>query len=295
MNIFEYSHAIAKMRAFFYDKKGFVEVPSQSRRSILAACEDPKTISQYIFSGINWPLPQTGQMWLEKELLEHPTVPGVFCISTSYRNEPDPIPGRHDKIFPMFEFEAHGGEKELISLELELLDFLGFKIDGVRESPPFSQARQTHNGPYFIKYDEACMELNTGHGHLEAEDEPILQKRLGDVIFLTDFPLRSDPFWNMKQQDGGSHFSKVDVLLYGMETIGSAERSCNVDEMRNLFYTISDGQYAKLLFNHFGKLRVERELESYFSLDMFPRFGGGIGLTRICRALRLLNEVELPS
>jgi len=290
MNIFEYSHAIAKMRAFFHDKKGFVEVPSQSRRSILAACEDPKTISQYIFSGVNWPLPQTGQMWLEKELLQHPSVPGVFCISTSYRNEPDPIPGRHDKIFPMFEFEAHGTEKELISIELELLNFLGFETNGIQAAPPSSQARQTHNGPYFIKYDEACMELNTGQEHLEAEDELILQKRLSDIIFLTDFPLRSDPFWNMKQQDGGSHFSKVDVLLYGMETIGSAERSCDVDEMKELFYSISDGQYAKLLFNHFGKLRVERELEQYFSLDMFPRFGGGIGLTRICRAIRILNE-----
>ncbi len=290
MNIFEYSEAIRKMRDFFQGEKGFIEIPSQSRRSILAACEDPKTISQYIFSGVNWPLPQTGQMWLEKELLNHPTVPGVFCISTSYRNEPDPIPGRHDKIFPMFEFESHGNVDDMINLELELLDFLGFKTNGMNGAPPPSQAKKTHNGPYFIKYDEACMELNTGTQHLEAEHETYLQKRLSDIIFLTDFPLRSDPFWNMKQIEGGSHFNKVDVLLYGMETIGSAERSCNVNEMRDLFYTISDGQYAKLLFNHFGKLRVERELESYFSLNMFQRFGGGIGLTRICRALRLLNE-----
>ena len=290
MNIFQYSEAIRKMREFFQEKKGFVEVPSQSRRSILAACEDPKTISQYIFSGVNWPLPQTGQMWLEKEMLQNPTIPGVFCVSTSYRNEPDPIPGRHDKIFPMFEFEAAGTEKDLVSLELELLEHLGFGINGTRQAPPSLTPTKTHDGPYFIKYDEACMELNTGSDFLEAEHEPLLQERLSDIIFLTDFPLRSDPFWNMKQQDGGDHFSKVDVLLYGMETIGSAERSCNVDEMRNLFYTISDGQYAKLLFNHFGKLRVERELESYFSLDMFPRFGGGIGLTRICRALELLSE-----
>ena len=290
MNIFEYSEAIRKMRDFFQGEKGFIEIPSQSRRSILAACEDPKTISQYIFSGVNWPLPQTGQMWLEKELLNHPTVPGVFCISTSYRNEPDPIPGRHDKIFPMFEFESQGNVDDMINLELELLDFLGFETNGMNSAPPPSQAKKTHNGPYFIKYDEACMELNTGTQHLEAEHETYLQKRLSDIIFLTDFPLRSDPFWNMKQIEGGSHFNKVDVLLYGMETIGSAERSCNVNEMRDLFYTISDGQYAKLLFNHFGKLRVERELESYFSLNMFQRFGGGIGLTRICRALRLLNE-----
>ena len=115
----------------------------------------------------------------------------------------------------------------------------------------------------------------------------------GDTIYLKNFPLRSDPFWNMKQQSDGVHFSKVDVLLYGMETIGSAERSCDIEEMRKLFYSISDGQYSKLLFNHFGKLRVERELEEYFSMEMFERFGGGIGLTRICRALHLLNKSNL--
>ena len=207
-------------------------------------------------------------MWLEKELLTNPDVPGVFCISTSYRNEPDPIPGRHDKIFPMFEFESHGNVTAMITLEEQLLDFMGFKQD-----------------PTYINYDSACKQLRTYD--LEAQHEEQMQDIHGDVIYLENFPLRSDPFWNMKQQEGGKHFSKVDVLLYGMETIGSAERSCNVDEMRDLFYSISDGQYSKLLFNHFGKLRVERELDEYFSLPMIERFGGGIGLTRMCRALRL--------
>ena len=287
MNIFEYSSAIMQMREFFQQEKGFVEVPSQSRRSILAACEDPKTISQYIFSGINWPLPQTGQMWLEKEMLDNPELPGVFCVSTSYRNEPNPIPGRHDKIFPMFEFESKGNVDKMIELELELLDFLGFNAVKEDAQTKNNLPRKAHSGPYFIKYDEACLALNMGIESLEAEHETLMQEQLGDIVFLTDFPLRSDPFWNMKQQTGSDHFEKVDVLLYGMETIGSAERSSNVDEMRENFYTISDGEYSNLLFNHFGKKRVVDELEEYFALDMFPRFGGGIGLTRICRALRL--------
>src|SRR5690606_27149814 len=121
-----YNYIVQQMRRFFQDKKGFIEVPSQSRLSILAACEDPKTISQFVFNGVNYPLPQTGQMWLEIELLKNPSVPGVFCCTTSYRNEPFPVPGRHDKIFPMFEFEAAGGMDELRKLEAELLEFLGF-------------------------------------------------------------------------------------------------------------------------------------------------------------------------
>ena len=77
-NMYEYNEVVRKMRFFFQEAKGFVEVPAQSRQSILAACEDPATISQYIFSGVNWPLPQTGQMWLERDILDNPNVKGVF-------------------------------------------------------------------------------------------------------------------------------------------------------------------------------------------------------------------------
>ena len=88
---FDYHKVVDKMRKFFKDTKNFIEVPTQSRLSILAACEDHKTISQFVFDGINYPLTQTGQMWLEYEMLKNPSVEGVFCISTSYRNEPNPI------------------------------------------------------------------------------------------------------------------------------------------------------------------------------------------------------------
>ena len=63
---------VSKMRSFFKDVKGFVEVHPQNKKSILAACEDPKTIATYNYEGQIWPLPQTGQMWLEHYLLEHP-------------------------------------------------------------------------------------------------------------------------------------------------------------------------------------------------------------------------------
>jgi hypothetical protein len=53
-------------------------------------------------------------------------LPGLFCLSTSYRNEPNPIPGRHEKIFPLFEFEMKGNFEDLKKLEKELLMHLGF-------------------------------------------------------------------------------------------------------------------------------------------------------------------------
>ena len=83
-------------------------------------------------------------------------------------------------------------------------------------------------------------------------------------------------------------FNKVDVILYGQETIGSAERSCNVEEMREMFYTIENGGYSDKLFELFGKERVEKELENFLSLEFFPRFGWGCGLTRLGRAYELM-------
>ncbi len=272
-NTHNYNYITKKLRAFFQEEKGFIEVPSQSRLSILAACEDPKTISQYSLGGISYPLPQTGQMWLEYELLKNPHYKGVFCVSTSYRDEPNPIPGRHLRIFPMFEFESHGDINTLRRLEKELLLYLGFQE------------------PTSILYDEACQRYNVSH--IEAPQEGSLCKEISPAVLLENFPLRTNPFWNMKHLENGI-FSKIDVLLYGMETIGSAERSTNAQEMRDYFFTISNGGYSQLLFDKFGKERVVQELENYLTLPMFPRFGGGIGVTRLESALEKAGILDMP-
>ena len=61
--------------------------------------------------------------------------------------------------------------------------------------------------------------------------------------------------------------------------------------MRNTFLTISDGEYAKMLYDNFGEERVNNELEEFLKLDFFPRSGGGIGVTRMIRALKLSNLI----
>ena len=67
-DIIAFSYAVNLLRNFFL-ARGFVEVHTQDRLSILAACEDPTTVATYEYEGAVWPLPQTGQMWLEYELL----------------------------------------------------------------------------------------------------------------------------------------------------------------------------------------------------------------------------------
>ena len=113
-----------------------------------------------------------------------------------------------------------------------------------------------------------------------------------ETTMITDFPEFTSPFWNMSRYDDGIHSKKIDVILGGMETIGSAERSTDVDMMRDTFHTITDGAYSELLFKLFGKDRVEAELEKFLEFDFFPRVGGGIGMTRMISALDLLNNSQ---
>ena len=131
---------------------------------------------------------------------------------------------------------------------------------------------------------------------LDAHHEEELYKEYGDVFFLTHFPQSTSPFWNMKlgEMDVKKQHklaNKCDVIMGGMETIGSAERGTDVDEMRKQFYTISEGGYAELLFNLFGKERVEAELDEFLAHDFRPRYGGGIGVTRMISAMKRANLI----
>ena len=265
----KFTDTVGLLRSFFLDK-GFLEVHTQNRLSILAACEDPFNVATYNYAGQIWPLPQTGQMWLEHELLSKPNSEGFFCVSTSYRQEPNAIPGRHDIIFPMFEFEFPGTIDDLKAMEYELCEYLGFKKPTEKT---YELWQQHYGGLSWGKVDE-----------LTAEHETKMYEEFGTAM-ITDFPEFTSPFWNMSRYEDGIHSKKIDVILGGMETIGSAERSTHVDMMRDTFHTITDGEYSKLLFNLFGKDRVEAELEKFLEFDFFPRVGGGIGMTRMIAAL----------
>jgi hypothetical protein len=269
-NLETYNILVTKLREFF-TMKNFIEVATQPNLTILSACENPFSVATYKYQDLIWPLPQTGQMILEEVLLSNPHLDGCFCISTSYREEKNPIEGRHELLFNMFEFESKGGMEELKKLERDLLVYLGF------------------GEPTEVKYDDICKEYG-GVEILEDEHESRMWKELGSVISLQEFPRRSNPFWNM-QYKGDGLFNKIDVILYGQETIGSAVRSSNVEEMRDMFYKTMDGMYSEKLFELFGKERVEKELEEFLSsFNFFERYGGGIGLTRLSRAYEMLQE-----
>ena len=263
----KFTEATTAMRSFFLSR-GFQEVHTQNRLSILAACEDPTTVATYNYNGEVWPLPQTGQMWLEYELLNRPEVPGFFCVSTSYREEKNIKEGRHDIIFPMFEFEMPGDINDLEQIERELCEHMGF---GNKHSVVDKDYLEWCD---YFKVDEL------DHEHEEA----MCKNWQGRVCMIKNFPNSTSPFWNMKQNGDGTA-AKIDVIISGQETIGSAERSTDPNEMFTMFHEISDGMYADLLYKLFGKDRVDIELNDFLGLEMIPRVGGGIGITRLLHAM----------
>jgi len=262
----KFSTVVQKLRQFCYDQ-GWIEVSTQTRPSILAACEQPRTLTTHEISGVKYALPQTGQMWLEYELLRDPDSSGFFCLTASYRDEPNPIPGRHHKVFPLFEMETKGTMDDMIKKWTELLHHLGYQ----GEFP-------------VVDYEEACKKY--GVDEIDDEEEGFLNRDYGPVVFLARFPRRSNPFWNMKYS-GNDLYAKVDVILSGQETLGSAERSCNNEEMLQMFNDLEDGEYKQHLYNRFSQERVDREVAEYLEYDMFPRFGGGLGVTRLIRSMEL--------
>lgn len=262
----KFSKVVKKLREFFLEKN-FIEVHAQNRLSILAACEDPFNVATFEYAGKVWPLVQTGQMWLEYEILKRPEAAGYFCLTTSYRQEPNAVPGRHDIIFPMFEFEFKGTMDDLIVLQKELLTHLGYgKYD------------------YYVNDYKAIAE-EFGTVELEHEHEERLYKEKSPVSFITNFPEFTSPFWNMRRNPNDDTSKKVDVILSGQETFGSAERETDKDIMRERFNTIMDGAYKAKLFELFGEERTMLELEEYLDLEFIPRVGQGIGLTRLIRSM----------
>ena len=166
----------------------------------------------------------------------------------------------------MFEFEMHGGINELKNMEYELCDHLGF---GQPVEKTYEEW-QTFYGETYVT-------------ELDADHERRMDKTFGPCM-ITDFPEMTSPFWNMSRNEDGTS-KKIDVILGGMETIGSAERSTDKDQMRDTFHTISNGEYAGLIKSLFGDARVEDDLEKFLEFDFFPRSGGGIGMTRMINAL----------
>lgn len=86
-----------------------------------------------------------------------------------YRHEKNPVPGRHDVIFPLFEFETRGNFEDLCNLVKELLAFLGFKTDDDGQFP----------GDDYMN-----VAAKYGVKELDHDHETMINEEYGEVFFL---------------------------------------------------------------------------------------------------------------
>jgi len=56
-----------------------------------------------------------------------------------------------------------------------------------------------------------------------------------------------------------------------------------------MFSTISNGEYASILYDKFTPERVNEELEEFLKSNFIDRCGGGIGISRLIRSMKLHN------
>lgn len=270
VNAYWYHKTVSRLREFFVSR-GFLEVHPQPRQSLLAVADDVSTIMTYSDGQQNYLLPQTAYMWTEFELLKNPDLKGVFCCSTSYRQHKNPIPGRHENVFPMFDFEMRGHLDDMVQLEKDLLEHFDFD-PALFKSATYNDMLEK----YGVHTVDPATETGIGHD-------------ISEVTFLDYKPETALPYWGVKRENSDVARTS-DVLLFGMGTIGAAERSCDKERMRSRFYEMDSGHYAQRLFDTFGQERVERELGEYLSLEMTPRCTASIGINRFVRALRLLES-----
>ena len=92
----------------------------------------------------------------------------------------------------------------------------------------------------------------------------------------------------MSRYEDGLTSKKIDVILGGMETIGSAERSTDVDMMSDTSHNYRR-RVQCITLQTIPKRKTEAELEKFLEFD-FERVGGGIGMTRMIAALETLDN-----
>jgi hypothetical protein len=285
-----FSKCVNKIRTFFL-RKNFIEVPSPCEINTLQSYNFPtEIISSNGQNNFFYPSNSEG-LSLDNILLDEISKgnfdSGYFCVSTNYKNKKNSL-----KISPLFEFTSKGNMSDLIKLEKELLDYLKFPKRFIENSPVYEDFApndlQGVERNWAINSIGCSMTYPDGDytemanmykvNKLSDEHNTRIGKEYGPVFFLKNPPIDKNKFWNSGK--GG-----VNVILEGVQTIVSGERSSDVNEMRERFEKGNDGCYANTLYHHFGKEKVQKELDEYLSKDFFERYYGSISLSEVISAI----------
>ena len=269
----DYSYVIQSLREFFL-KKGYCEMYSGNCPSFMTISGNVQNTTSFLLQGSIFPLPQTYQLILETEIMKDDTLPGIFCIFSSYRDEETLIEGRHERIFPTLEFSTRGTLEDLIRIYRELLAHLSF------ENP--DQIPQ-HS------YDVMCIKLK------DKVIGPSQEARIAEIhpeYIVTHYSEDTFPMWDICRDKVSSTVKNAILLLDGQKVISGAEKSCSSKDMQQAFIYHRKGKYITDLHRLYGSQRVNDELEMYLQNPFVPRISASIGISRLIRSMSFRELIK---
>ena len=203
---------------------------------------------------------QAHELSLEKALLQSPELlPGVFCLTDQ-----------------SCEFAARKDTNTAQTIGQALCQWLQLGDRSVHKESDYR----------FIADYYKTKFLSPAH-------EQAIWQDFSPIFTITDKPCVLNTCFTTLTQE--AHAKTTDTVLFGMSSVTSARRSCDPEDMREAFYTVSNGEYAKSLFELFGESRVMGGLEKFLVHNFFPRYGGSIGIPQLMQAIHLAKNERYPS
>jgi len=229
-----YAEVLKAARTYF-DREGFIEVPTPFFSRGLGSCENTKTLFSIDYFGTNMYLRQTAQLYLE---LLMPSIEKVWCVGPSFRAEL--ADDRHLPEFTLLEMEFCGDFQELLTriedLVYKMASQVAVNINKELAELSVDIARlESLRRPFKrITYEDAIkiLDLEWGTDLVSRYEKHIVELLGNQPLFITHFPEKMK-FFNMRTNARNSLVvNSADLILpFSGEAAGSAEREFEYEKV----------------------------------------------------------------
>lgn len=291
--------------------KGFVQVDVPHLTRATGACENFDTIFATDIHGIPAYLSQTGQLYLEAFLHEHPR---TCCIGPSFRKE-ERVDSRHAIEFSLLEIEV--ADCDLAQLREHAQGIIIRMVSNMRAYPSACRILgvdfnwlERFQPPYkAITYEQAITYLGLQWGSdLSPKHEQKLVKHNGfKPLFVTHYP-QEIKFFNMRENRQDPRVvNSMDLLMpYAGECLGAAEREEDYTRLRRRLEN-SDmiKRMAKAIEREPGMQGKDHEVLKQEGMKRFdwymgivrqypiPHAGFGMGKNRLFQSFLAASDIRV--
>jgi lysyl-tRNA synthetase class 2 len=289
----------------FLDERGYLEVETPMLHPIAGGAAARPFITHHNTLDLDLYLRIAPELYLKRLVVGG--LERVYEINRNFRNEG--ISTVHNPEFTMIEFyQAYATYEDLMDLTEELLEFLAREVVGStqiayqgeelsfarpwRRLSVYDAIRQYTDAPpevfadrsaalNYLHSKEVGVDPATGHGKALMEIfESLVEDRLRQPTFVTDFPLEVSPLSRKKESDP-SLVDRFELYIAGREIANAFSELNDPDDQRERFL-------AQVRARAAGDLEAMPYDEDYLRAlehGMPPTAGEGIGIDRLTMLL----------